>query len=257
MSRGSELWFAGVRLGFLAAASVIFVGGVADWVYINTQEYSLSLTNAFAQYLASYASAILIAGIEIAAAFYFMEKYDVGSRRGLLISSAVVGTAGFLSYLIAEFAAGWSSLGSSGVPIGELLYFELAPTGLDYGNALIIFLDLFALVLLVRLLFRINPMPKLGTGLSKGTGFLGATWTSSVTTFSAMVCCGPLPGAIAMAGGISPLYFTSVINLQSLLDLASVPLILLAIILAERRARAGCKLRQNLIAQKSSPASRR
>jgi hypothetical protein len=256
-SRNSQLWFSGARLGFLASAFVIFVGGFADWVYINTQEYSLSLTNAFAQYLESYASAIFIAGIEIAAAFYFIEKYDLGNTRKMIAYSAVVGTGGLLLYIIGEFIAGLYSLGASNVPLGELLYFDLAPTGLDYGNALIIFFDLFSLVLLLQLLFRINPVPKLKTGLSKSTGFLGAIWTSGITTFSAIVCCGPLPGSIALATGLLPLYFTSIINLQSVLDLVSIPLIVVAIILADKRATVGCKLRRRLSAEAASRASRR
>jgi hypothetical protein len=253
-SQSSEL-FAGVRIGFLSAASVIFVGGIADWIYINSQEGSLSLTNAFAQYLESYASAIFIAGIEIAAAFYFMQRYELGKERKLLLNSALIGLIGFFVYLTGEFFAGVFSLGAAKVPIGELLYFELAPTGLDYGNAMIIFLDLFALLLLLQLLFRINPVPKRNTGLSKGAGFLGAVWTSGITTFSATVCCGPLPVAIALATGLSTLYFTAVINLQSLLDLASIPLILVSVYLANRRASIGCRLRQGLSAKASNPTS--
>ena len=86
-------------------------------------------------------------------------------------------------------------------------------------------------------------MPNTRAGLSKGTGVFGGLWTSLITTFSALVCCGPLPGAIALATGVSSIYFTSVINLQSLLVLVSVPPLVIAIILADRRAKIGCKLR--------------
>ena len=240
--------FEGVRVSFLLVAGVIFLGGLADWTYINAQEYALSLPTAFTGYLTSYVSAFIIAGIELAAVYYFVKKYDLGNTRRLFTFSFIAGALGFIGYVAGEVLAGVGilslGLASSGHPsVLQVLAIEISPNDLDYGNALVIFLSLFSLVMLVGVLFKINPAPARRGKLPNGTGFLGGAWTSLITTFSALVCCGPLPGAIALTTGISSLYFTDVINFQSLIVLASVPLLVYAIILADRRARRGCKLR--------------
>lgn len=229
-------------MAFLAVMGILLLGGLSDWIYLNTQEYAISLAACFVEYLASYASAFLIAGIEIAAAYYFYARYDLGKQKRLLTLSLYAGLVGFAVYIIGEVASGLSSLGSANISMLTAIS-ELSPYELDYGNALIIFLSLFGLVLLVGTLLKINPLPNSKTILPKGAGLVGGVWTSAITTFAAMVCCGPLPGVIALATGISSLYFTRLIGLQSLLVLISAPLLLLAILLADRRARRGCKLR--------------
>ncbi|MGI0090414.1 MAG: hypothetical protein ACREBS_01770 [Nitrososphaerales archaeon] len=244
--KNRDLVFSGARLAFLVTMGVIFLGGAADWAYLNVQEYSISIYDAFVEYLTSYASAFLISGIEIAAAYYFMERYDLGvSGKKIIYWSLVAGGIGFLGYVLGEVIAGLSTITVTGeVSILEPIYYELTPVDLDYGNALIIMLTIFSLVMLIWLLLKINPMPKnMKAGLSKGTGVMGGLWTSTVTTLAATVCCGPLPGAIALATGISSIYFTAIIQIQSLIILVSVPLLLSAIYLADKRARKGCKLK--------------
>ncbi|MDA4111696.1 MAG: hypothetical protein OK439_04105 [Thaumarchaeota archaeon] len=243
MRSGNGLIFASARISFLAVVGVIFLGGICDWAYINSQESSIPLANAFVEYLTSYASAFVIAGIEISAAYYFVKKYDLGKTKKLLELSLSAGTIGFVVYIIGEAAAGLLSVGNTSASVLQVIYSEISPYDLDYGNALVIFLSIFSLVLLVGLLLKINPARYQKTGLTNGTGFIGGLWTSTITTFAAMVCCGPLPAAIAVFTGISPLLFTDIINLQSLLVLVSVPPLLYAVILADRRARNGCRLR--------------
>lgn len=233
----------GIRLGLLVTIAILLVGGLSDWVYLNAQESAVSIADGMSDYVSSYASAFLVSGIETASALYFIEKYELGDRRRIVVSSLMFGLVGFVVYVIGEVAAGLGSVASNNIPVSQLLFNEYSPTVLDYGNALIILLSVFSLVLLLRLLLRINPMPHARTGLSKGTGLFGGLWTAVITTFSALVCCGPLPGAIALATGVSSIYFTSVINLQWLLVLISVPPLVIAVILADRRARIGCKLR--------------
>ncbi|MGI0085990.1 MAG: hypothetical protein ACREBQ_13000, partial [Nitrososphaerales archaeon] len=205
--------------------------------------------------LSSYVSAFLIVAIEVAAAYYFIQKYDLGRQKSFLLPALYLGVAGFLAYIVGEVAAGASALGGAQIPLGQFLYYELAPTTLDYGNALIILLSLFGVVLLLKVLLKVNPLPKgksgvsngvPGRGLPRGAGFFGGLWTAGVTTAAAIVCCGPLPGAIALATGISSLYFTELISVQSLIIMISIPLILIAIVLADRRAmRGGCRLRRS------------
>jgi len=231
----------------LAVMGILLIGGLSDWLYLNAQEYAISLPAAFVEYLASYASAFLIAGIEIAAAYYFFARYDLGSKKSLVKYSILAGLAGFAIYVIGEVASGFSSLGIANISMLSAISLELSPYDLDYGNALIIFLSLFGLVLLVGSLLKINPLPVSKTAVPKGAGLVGGVWTSAITTAAAIVCCGPLPAAIALATGTSSLAFTEafteLIKLQSLLVLVSVPLLLLSIILADKRARRGCKLR--------------
>ncbi|MDG6995409.1 MAG: hypothetical protein JRN52_05760 [Nitrososphaerota archaeon] len=231
------------QVALVLTLAVVIVGGLADWAYLNTQEASVSIIDGLSDYLTSYVSAFLIAGVEIGASYYFIEKYDLGDRKRLFVSSLMIGFVGFVGYVIAEVAAGLGSIGSSEIPVSQLLFNEYSPTVIDYGNALVILLSLFSLVALLKVLLRINPMPNTRNGISKSTGVLGGLWTSAITTFSAVVCCGPLPGAMALATGVSSIYFTSVINLQAYLVLVSIPLLLIAIVLADRRARIGCRLR--------------
>jgi hypothetical protein len=238
-----DLLFNGARISFLAVVAVIFLGGLADWAYLNVQEFSITIASAFVEYLASYASAFLIAGIEIAAAYYFIRKYDLGNTRRLFLLSIILGALGFVIYVIGEVFAGLFSFGNTPPSLGQVLASEISPYDLDYGNALIILLSIFSLVFLVGILIRINPPMNLNKTLPNGTGFFGGVWTSTITTVAAMVCCGPLPGAIALATGISSVYFTDLINYQSILVLVSVPLLLYAIVLANRRAMKGCRLR--------------
>ena len=242
-SSATTLVFTGGRLAFLAVMGILVLGGISDWIYINTQEYAISLAACFVEYLTSYVSAFLIAGIEIAAAYYFYARYDLGSQKSLLKFSLYVGVVGFAAYVIGEVLSGFSTLGGPNISILTALSIEISPNNLDYGNALIIFLSLFGLILLVGTLLKINPLPSSRTTLPKGAGLVGGLWTSVITTVAAMVCCGPLPGAIALATGISSLYFTDLITVQSLLVLFSVPILFLSIVLADRRARKGCKLR--------------
>jgi hypothetical protein len=124
-----------------------------------------------------------------------------------------------------------------------VIYFEIIPNDLDYGNALIIFISIFSAMLVIGGLFKINPASYSKISIPIKTGFVGGLWVSTVTTFAALVCCGPLPGAIALLTQIPVLYFTTLINLQSVLVLVSVPPLLIAIIVADRRAKKGCSLR--------------
>jgi hypothetical protein len=242
----SSVAFAGGRLAFLSVMAVLVLGGISDWLYLNVQEYPISLPASFVEYLTSYSAAFLIAGIEIGATFYFFTVYEIGSTRKLLRAAGIIGAVGFLGYVFGEVIAGFLSLGnSSTVPILTALSLEISPLDLDYGNALIIFLSLFGLVLLIGTLLKINPLPRSASSASKNAGFVGGVWTSVVTTFAAIVCCGPLPAIIATASGVASmsLYFTTLITWQSLLVLLSVPVLAISIILADRRARSGCKLR--------------
>jgi hypothetical protein len=225
----------------------VLVGGFFHWIYLNQQEYSISLLGGQFDYLSNYGSAFLIAGFEVAAASYFLKKYDIGSTRKIFGRALIVGIAGFMIYLIGEAVSGITSLGQSNIPISKILYNEIIPTVLDYGNALMILVSLFGMLLILQVLFKINPMPKTKSMIPNGAGFAGSVWTASVTSAAAIVCCGPLPGAIALATGISSLYFTALINAQSLIVLISIPLLLFAVILADRRAIRGCKLRNNKI----------
>jgi len=238
----ASLAFAGGRLAFLAMMGILLLGGLADWTYLNSQEGVITLAGSFVEYLSSYSSAFLIAGIELGAAYYFFARYDLGSSKRILSLSLGIGILGFVGYVLGEVLSGLSGLGNS-IPFLTAVSLELSPNALDYGNALIILASLFGLVLLVATLLKINPLPKSAVALSKGAGVIGGVWTSAITTFAAMVCCGPLPGVIALATGISSLYFTTLISLQSLLVLVSVPLLFLSIFLADKRARKGCKLK--------------
>jgi len=238
-----DLLFSGARISFLTVVAVIFLGGLSDWAYINVQVSSISLASVFVEYLASYASAFLIAGIEIAAAYYFIRKYDLGNSRRLFFLSLVLGTLGFVIYVVGELMAGLASIRNTSAPLGLVLASELSPYVLDYGNALIILLSIFSVIFLVGILYRINPPVNAKKSFPSGTGFLGGIWTSTITTVAALLCCGPLPAAIAFTTGISSAYFTDLINYQSLLVLVSIPLLVYAIILANRRAMRGCKLR--------------
>jgi hypothetical protein len=238
-----NLKFEGVRISFLAVVATVFLGGLADWVYLNSQETSIPLVNTFVEYLTSYVSAIVIAGIEIAAAYYFTRKYDLGKTKRLFLLSVLAGILGFFAYVIGEVVAGLGSLGTTQAPILQVIYFEMLPNYLDYGNATVIFVNIFSLLLLIGVLFKINPVSYRKSSIPDRTGFVGGLWVSTVTTFAALVCCGPLPGAIALFTQIPMLYFTTLINFQSVLVLVSVPPLLFAIILADRRAQKGCSLR--------------
>lgn len=241
--RSKDLIFVGARLAALLTIATILGGGAFDWIFLNQQEYPISLIDAQVDYLSSYISAFLIVAIEVAAAYYFIQKYDLGPRKSFILPAIYVGVAGFLVYVVGEVAAGASVLAGAQIPLGQFLYNELAPGDMDYGNALVILLSLFGLALMLKVLLKVNPMPKGRSGVSNGAGFFGGLWTAGVTTAAAFVCCGPLPGAIALATGISTLYFTALINVQSLIILISIPLILVAIFLADRRAMQSCKLR--------------
>jgi len=231
-------------MAFLVVMGILLLGGISDWLYLNAQETSISLPASFVEYLSSYVSAFLIAGVELGAAYYFFARYEIGSSKRLLVVSLGVGFIGFLTYVSAEVVSGIFSLGqATSVPLLTAIWFELSPISLDYGNALIIMLSLFGLVLIAGTLLKINPLPSSATALPKGAGLVGGVWTSIVTTAAAMVCCGPLPAAIVIATGISSIYFTTLISLQSLLVLISVPILILSIFLADKRAREGCKLR--------------
>lgn len=245
IGRSKDLVFVGARLAGLLTIATILAGGAFDWLFINQQEYPISLVDAQVEYLSNYISAFLIVVIEVAAAYYFIQKYDLGPKKGFLPPALYVGIAGFLVYVIGEVTAGISSSGGAQIPLLQFLYYELAPANLDYGNALVILLSLFGVILLLEVLLKVNPLPNSKSGVSNGTGFFGGLWTAGITTASAIVCCGPLPGAIAIATGISSLYFTELINIQSLIVLISIPLILVALFLADRRAMRGCKLRHS------------
>jgi hypothetical protein len=242
-SNASAIVFTSGRLAFLAVMGILVLGGISDWIYLNTQELPISLAACFVEYLTSYVSAFLIAGIEIAASYYFYTRYDLGKQKRLLKFALYAGIVGFVAYVVGEVISGLTTLGSPNISMLTAISIEISPNDLDYGNALIIFLSLFGLVLLVGTLVKINPLPSSKTILPKGAGLVGGVWTSAITTVAAMVCCGPLPGVIALATGISSLYFTDLITVQSLLVLVSVPVLLLSIVLADRRARRGCKLR--------------
>ncbi|MDA4130641.1 MAG: hypothetical protein OK457_07710 [Thaumarchaeota archaeon] len=238
-----NLKFEGMRISFLAVVATVFLGGLADWVYLNSQETSIPLANTFVEYLTSYVSAIVIAGIEIAAAYYFTRKYDLGKTKRLFLISVLAGTLGFFAYIIGEVVAGLGSLGTTQASILQVIYFEIIPNDLDYGNALIIFISIFSAMLVIGVLFKINPVSYRKSSIPNKTGFVGGLWVSTVTTIAALVCCGPLPGAIALLTQIPVLYFTTLINFQSVLVLVSVPPLLIAIIVADWRAKKGCSLR--------------
>jgi hypothetical protein len=238
-----NLLFESTRISFLFIVTIIFFGGLSDWAYINAQEYPISLATAFVEYLTSYVSAFIITGIEIAAIYYFVRKYDLGKTKRLFTYSIIAGALGFIAYIVGETLAFLGSLGNTNAPLSQIIALEISPVDLDYGNALVIFLSIFSLVMLVGVLFRINP-PRIQKGnLQNRTGFVGGVWTSIITTFAAVVCCGPLPAAILAVSQIPAIYFTDVIDFQSLIVLVSVPFLVYAIILADRRARRGCKLR--------------
>ena len=243
LPQSKSLFYEGAKWAALLTLASILIGGVFDWIYLNTQESQMSLVDAQSDYLGSYASAFLIAAIEIGAAYYFIEKYDFGDRRKFFIPAVYAGFAAFLFYTFGELAAGISSSNGVQIPLGQFLYYELAPGALDYGNAIIMLFDLFALALLLKVLLRVNPLPNAKASLPNSAGFFGGVWTSAVTSASAVVCCGPLPGAIALATGVSSIYFTDLINIQSFIVLVSIPLLLVAIFLADKRAMKGCKLR--------------
>ncbi len=242
IQKNRDLILAGARIATLFTIVSVLVGGVFDWLFLNQQEYSISLINAQIDYLSSYISAFLIVAIEVAGAYYLFQKYDIGSSRKLVSQALYVGTGGFLVYVVGEVVSGISTFGGANVQLAALLYNELIPTVLDYGNALVILVSLFSMILLLEVLLKINPI-KTKSMIPNGVGFFGGIWTSGVTTVSAMVCCGPLPGAIALGTGISSLYFTTLINIQSLIVLISIPPIMTAIFLADRRATRGCRLR--------------
>jgi len=238
-----NLWLEGLRISFLVVVATIFLGGLADWVYLNHQEGPIPLAGSFVEYLTSYSVAFLVAGIEIAAAYYYTRKYDLGKTKRLFIVSVIAGFLGFFTYIIGEVVAGLGSIGTSQISVLQAIYFEIVPNDLDYGNALTILISIFSLVLLFGILFKINPISYPKGSIPNGTGFVGGLWVSTVTTFAALVCCGPLPGAIALLAQIPVLYFTKLITFQSLLVLVSIPPLLFAIILADIRAKKGCSLR--------------
>src|SRR5579862_6868450 len=197
-SNASAVVFTGARLAFLVVMGVLLLGGISDWIYLNAQEYTISLAASFVEYLASYVSAFLIAGIEIAAAYYFFTRYEIGGNKNLLKYALLGGLAGFVTYLLSEVLSGFLTISVPNISILGALSLELSPYDLDYGNALIIFLSLFGLILLVGTLLKINPLPRSKTTVPKGAGLVGGVWTSAITTIAAMVCCGPLPAAIAL-----------------------------------------------------------
>src|SRR5487761_23175 len=232
----SDFVFSSVRIASIIGISLVLIGGTLDWIYLNNQEFAVSFFDAQASYFESYFSGFVISIVEIAAAMYFLQKYNLG-----VISSLV--------YVLAEFVTGVGTLKGVNVSVSQLVSFELAPASMDYGNAVIIGLSIFSLVILLRVLFKLNPMPKLAKNSSssqsslpsKAPTLLGGIWAGFITTASATLCCGPLPGAIALASGISSVYFGTLINMQPVLVLVGLPLLVFAIIMADKRARSYCK----------------
>src|SRR5487761_677210 len=246
----SDFVFSSIRIASMIGISLVLIGGTLDWIYMNNQEFAVSFFDAQASYLESYVSGFVISIVEIAAALYFLQKYNLGGTiKSYFVFPVILGVISSLVYVLAEFVTGVGTLKGVNVSVSQLVSFELAPASMDYGNAVIIGLSIFSLVILLRVLFKLNPMPKLAKNSSssqsslpsKAPTLLGGIWAGFITTASATLCCGPLPGAIALASGISSVYFGTLINMQPVLVLVGLPLLVFAIIMADKRARSYCK----------------
>ena len=240
------------RIASIIGISFALIGGTFDWIYLNNQEFAVNFFDAQASYLESYVSGFIISIVEIAAALYFLQKYDLGGKaKSYFVAPAILAGIASLVYVLAEFVSGVGLLNGINVSVSQLISLELAPASMDYGNAVIIGLSVFSLAILLRVLFKLNPMPKRAkkssssqSSLSTGAPTLaGGIWAGFITTASATLCCGPLPGAIALASGISSVYFGTLINWQPILVLVGLPLLIFAIVLADKRAKSYCKLR--------------
>ncbi len=238
------------RIAGIVGISFSLIGGAFDWIYLNNQEFSVNYLDAQASYLESYISGFVISIIEIGAALYFLQKYDLGGKKSYFLLPIILGVFASVVYVLAELVAGIGYLGGVNVSLSQLISLELAPASTDYGNAVIIGLSFFSLALLLKVLFKLNPIPKLkpssqssNSSSTRAPTIVGGIWSGFITTASATLCCGPLPGAIALASGISSVYFGALINLQPFLALVGLPVLFFAIILADKRARSYCKLR--------------
>ena len=129
---------------------------------------------AFVEYLTSYVSAFIITGIEIAAVYYFVRKYDLGKTKRLFIFSVIAGALGFIAYIVGETLAFLGKHGKYKCPSAQdYRSRNISRRSSDYGNALVIFLSIFSLVMILGVLFRINP-PRIQKGnLQNRTGFRG------------------------------------------------------------------------------------
>ena len=101
---------------------IVLLGGLSDWLYLNVQEYPISLSASFVEYLSSYASAFLIAGIEIAATYYFFTRYDLGSKARLLKYSTFCRAAGFARILIGEVVRRIFELNITNISVLSVIY---------------------------------------------------------------------------------------------------------------------------------------
>jgi hypothetical protein len=257
LTRNDSIWFS-VKIAGIIGISLVLLGGALDWIYLNSQELAVNFFDAQASYLESYISGFIISIVEIAAALYFLQRYDLGGKvRSFFLGPTILGVAASILYVLAEFVSAIRSInGSANLNASQIIMLELPPNVMDYGNAVIIGFSVFCFIFLLRVLFRLNPLSKvasmrhssnnnnLGSSFpARASGVLGGIWAGFITTASATLCCGPLPGFIAVASGISTIYFSSLINLQPYLALVGLPLLVFAIILADRRARTYCKLR--------------
>jgi hypothetical protein len=247
-----DLISSSARVATIIGISLALIGGTFDWIYLNNQEFTVNFFDAQASYVEGYISGFIIAIVEIGAALYFLQRYDLGGRtKSYFLVPAVLGVLASLVYVLAEVASSVTLLNGVNVSVPQLISLELAPASMDYGNAVIIGLSIFSFAILLRVLFKLNPMPKRVGGSSgphssvstKAPTLLGGVWAGFITTASATLCCGPLPGAIALASGISSVYFGALINWQPILVLVGLPLLIFAIITADKRARSYCKFR--------------
>ena len=230
----------------MAVIVTILLGGLLHEMYINVQEYPTTYLDSLSDYMESYVSGFAMAGVEVGAGYYLFRSWGKLDAVGIwpeLTVPFLAGIVGFMGYVLAEFLAGFSSEVFS-VPTGYLLYYGLNPNSIDYSNAAVLGINLFGFVLLIKSMHRIAPFMH-QKRLPKNSGMLASLWSTGITVASAVVCCGPLPGVIALVTGIPSLYFTSLINYQAFVAALGIPALLFAVFLADRRATKGCSIIQS------------
>jgi hypothetical protein len=234
----------GAILSALVVSTILFVGGLFHDIYVNSQEYPTTYPASLSDYLRTYVSGLIMAAVEIGAGYYFVRYYNFDKKKKIMNQLKVpliAGLIGFLAYIFGEFLSGYSTA-TYRAPIQYAFYYSVMPSSLDYSNALIIGLSVFGIVLLIKSMIKINPFMVRQAALPKDSGILSSLWSTFITTASATVCCGPLPGAITLSVGIPSLYFTALITYQPIIAAVGIPILIFAILLADRRATRGCKL---------------